>query len=147
MAFDVTAAERLRALLHQSSRSFGKEASFWTLEVAAEVSFEQGLTPKRVRREAVRTALQRLGVRWRWAMSYNVGVAKSATMTEVQQEDHMMEREQALAILRSHKQELAAKYGVERLGIFGSIAEIRPRRAATSTSSWRCRRTCFRWST
>ncbi len=55
-------------------------------------------------------------------MSYNVGVAKSATMTEVQQEDHMMEREQALAILRSHKQELAAKYGVERLGIFGSIA-------------------------
>jgi predicted nucleotidyltransferase len=33
-----------------------------------------------------------------------------------------MEREEALTILRTHKQELAAKYGVERLGLFGSLA-------------------------
>ncbi len=33
-----------------------------------------------------------------------------------------MQREQALSILRAHKQELAAKYGVTRLGIFGSVA-------------------------
>lgn len=33
-----------------------------------------------------------------------------------------MEREEALNILRNHKQELSAKYGVERLGIFGSLA-------------------------
>jgi transposase len=65
--FDAAAAEQLRALLHQSPRTFGKETSLWTLELAAEVSFEQGVTPERVSREAVRTALQRLGVRWKRA--------------------------------------------------------------------------------
>jgi transposase len=68
--FDDAAAERLRALLHQSPRTFGKETSLWTLELAAEVSFEQGLTPERVSREAVRTALQRLGVRWKRAKQW-----------------------------------------------------------------------------
>lgn len=67
VAFDGPAAERLRALLHQSPRQFGKESSLWTLELAAEVSFEQGVTPTRVSREAVRTALQRLGVGWKRA--------------------------------------------------------------------------------
>ena len=50
--FDAAAAEQLRALLHQSPRNFGKATSLWTLELAAEVSFEQGLTPERVSREA-----------------------------------------------------------------------------------------------
>ena len=62
--------KRLRAFLHQSPRNFGKETSLWTLELAAEVSFEQGLTPERVSREAVRTALQRLGVRWKRAKQW-----------------------------------------------------------------------------
>lgn len=70
LAFDAVAAEGLRALLHQSPRSFGKETSLWSLELAAEVSFEQGLTPVRVSREAVRTALQRLGVRWKRAKQW-----------------------------------------------------------------------------
>ena len=68
--FDADQAEQLRALLHQSPRSFGKDSSLWTLERAAEVSFEQGLTPERVSREAVRTALQRLGVRWKRAKQW-----------------------------------------------------------------------------
>src|SRR5919202_1327665 len=34
-------AERLRALLHQSPRTFDKPSSVWTLELAAQVSFEQ----------------------------------------------------------------------------------------------------------
>jgi predicted nucleotidyltransferase len=33
-----------------------------------------------------------------------------------------MKREQVLAILAIHKKELSAKYGVTRLGIFGSMA-------------------------
>ncbi|MCB0017934.1 MAG: nucleotidyltransferase family protein [Anaerolineales bacterium] len=33
-----------------------------------------------------------------------------------------MQREEVLATLRRHKQELVAKYGVTRLGIFGSVA-------------------------
>jgi len=68
--FDREAGEQLRALLHQSPRNFGKATSLWTLELAAEVSFEQGLTPERVSREAVRTALQRLGVRWKRAKQW-----------------------------------------------------------------------------
>jgi transposase len=85
-AFDATQAERLKALLHESPRNFGKATSVWTLELAAEVSFEQGITPEQVSREAVRTALQRLGVRWKrakqWITSPDPAYArKKATAT------------------------------------------------------------------
>jgi transposase len=60
-------AQRLQALLHQSPRTFGHPTSLWTLELAAEVSFAHGLTPQRVSREAIRTALYRLGVSWQRA--------------------------------------------------------------------------------
>jgi len=63
-------AQRLQALLHQSPRTFGYPTSLWTLEVAAEVSFAQGLTPQRVSREAIRTALGRLGVSWQRAKGW-----------------------------------------------------------------------------
>jgi transposase len=66
-AFDGVRAERLRALLHRSPRTFDKPTSVWTLELAAAVSFEQGLTPERVSGETIRATLQRLGVRWRRA--------------------------------------------------------------------------------
>lgn len=49
-----SAPKRLGALLCQSPRSFGKEASIWTLALAAEVSFEQGLTQERVSGETLR---------------------------------------------------------------------------------------------
>ena len=65
--------ERLQTLLHQSPRTFGKPTSLWTLPLAAEVSFEQGLTPVRVSGETIRVTLARLGVRWqrakRWITS------------------------------------------------------------------------------
>lgn len=64
---DAERAERLQGLLHQSPRTFGQPTSLWTLELAAEVSFAQGLTPQRVSREAIRSALQRLGVSWQRA--------------------------------------------------------------------------------
>jgi transposase len=57
-------AEQLRALLHQSPRTFGKPTSLWTLDLAAEVSFAQGLTSNRVSDETIRMTLRRLGVRW-----------------------------------------------------------------------------------
>src|SRR3712207_9169443 len=34
-------------LLHKSLRKFGKQSSLWTMEMAAEVSFEEGLTTER----------------------------------------------------------------------------------------------------
>jgi transposase len=63
-AFGPNEAERLRALLHQSPRNFGKPTSLWTLDLAAEVSFEKGLTPQRVTGETIRATLLRLGVKW-----------------------------------------------------------------------------------
>src|SRR5215210_3392262 len=40
-AFVPETAEKLRALLHQSPRSFDQPTSLWTLPLAAEVSFAQ----------------------------------------------------------------------------------------------------------
>jgi transposase len=65
--FDAGACEALRALLHQSPRTFGKPTSRWTLALAAEVSFAQGLTPRLVSDETIRLALRRLRVSWKRA--------------------------------------------------------------------------------
>jgi transposase len=65
--FDAGARERLRALLHQSPRTFGKPTSRWTLALAVEISFAQGLTPWLVSDETMRLALRRLGVTWKRA--------------------------------------------------------------------------------
>jgi transposase len=55
--FTSETAGQLKELLHQSPRQFGKPSSLWTLELAAEVSFEQGLTPERVSDETIRATL------------------------------------------------------------------------------------------
>jgi transposase len=64
---DEVAEEQLRALLHQSPRTFGKPTSVWTRELAAEVSFAEGITAERVSGETIRQAIRRLGVRWQRA--------------------------------------------------------------------------------
>lgn len=67
---DAAAIERLRALLHQRPRTFGKDTSLWTLALAAEVCFAQGITRERVSDETIRLALKRLGVRWQRAKQW-----------------------------------------------------------------------------
>ncbi len=59
------AAEALRDLLHRSPCEFGKPTSLWTLPLAAEVSFAQGLTTRPVTGETIRATRARVGVRWR----------------------------------------------------------------------------------
>jgi transposase len=54
--FDQAKCEALRALLHQSPRIFGKATSLWTLTLATEVCFEQGLTVSQVSIETIRQA-------------------------------------------------------------------------------------------
>jgi transposase len=66
-AFDEKGAEALREMLHRSPREFGKHSSLWTMEMAAEVSFEERLTKERVSGETIRATLARLGVRWQRA--------------------------------------------------------------------------------
>ena len=79
-AFAADQAEQLRALLHRSPRTFGRPTSVWTLDLAAQVSFEQGLTPERVSGETIRAMLKRLGVGWkrakRWLVSPDPAYAR-----------------------------------------------------------------------
>jgi hypothetical protein len=65
--FDAARRERLRALLHQSPRTFGHPSSGWTLPLAAQVAYAQGLTPRQVSGEAIRQALQHLRIGWKRA--------------------------------------------------------------------------------
>jgi transposase len=69
-AFAPEPAEQLRALLHQSPRTFGEKTSLWTLELAAKVSFDQGLTKQQVSGETIRATLLRLGVKWKRAKQW-----------------------------------------------------------------------------
>lgn len=73
-AFDEKSAEALRELLHRSPKEFGRDSSLWTLEMAAQVSFEQALVKRWDSGETIRATLARLlGVRWqrakRWITS------------------------------------------------------------------------------
>lgn len=65
--FDAAGREGLRELLHQSPRTFNKPTSLWTLQLASQVSFEQGLSPHQVSIETIRQALKRLGKSWKRA--------------------------------------------------------------------------------
>lgn len=69
-AFTQESAQALRSLLHRSPRNFGKETSMWTLALAAQVSFEQGLTQEQVSAETVRATFERLGLRWQRAKEW-----------------------------------------------------------------------------
>lgn len=66
-AFSAAGMQQLKELLHERPRKYGKETSVWTLELAAEVSFEQGLTAEQVSGETIRTVLKRLGMGWKRA--------------------------------------------------------------------------------
>jgi transposase len=66
-AFPGERAEQLRALLHRSPRDFGHPTSLWTLDLAAQVSCAEGLTPRVVSGEAIRKTLKRLGIGWKRA--------------------------------------------------------------------------------
>ena len=69
-AFGEGGTEALRELLHRAPRNFGKESSFWTLAMAAEVSFEEGLTERVVSGQTIRATLARVGVRWERAQRW-----------------------------------------------------------------------------
>jgi transposase len=63
-AFSSEKVEQLKEMLHQSPRNFGKATSLWTLGLAAEVSYENGLVAERVSSETIRATLKRFGMKW-----------------------------------------------------------------------------------
>lgn len=69
-AFAADRGEALHELLHRSPRDFGHPTSLWTLDLAAQVSVAEGLTPTRVSGETIRATLARLGVRWQRAKQW-----------------------------------------------------------------------------
>jgi transposase len=92
--FDAGTCEALRALLHQSPRTFGKPTSRWTLQLAAEVSFAQGLTPRLVSDEAIRVALRRLRVSWKRAKHW-ITSPDPAYARKKKRRDQMIQRAMA----------------------------------------------------
>lgn len=65
--FTEEGCQRLQDLLHRSPRDFGKDRGVWTLALAAQVSFEQGIIGSPVSIESVRRALKRLKTNWKRA--------------------------------------------------------------------------------
>jgi transposase len=59
--------ERLKDILHQSPRDFGKETSLWTLDLLAEVSFSEKVAERLVSGEAIRMTLKRFDITWKRA--------------------------------------------------------------------------------
>lgn len=86
-AFSAEQAEQLKALLHRRPREFGKTTSLWTLDLAAEVSFAEGLTSNRVSDETIRATLKRLQVNWKrakkWITSPDPEYARKKTLGTV----------------------------------------------------------------
>jgi len=59
--------EKLKDILHQSPRNFGKETSLWTLNLLAEVSFSEKVADRLVSGEAIRMTLKRFDISWKRA--------------------------------------------------------------------------------
>src|SRR5829696_2410556 len=90
-AFDEESAEAPKEMLHHSPREFGYDTSLWTLAMAAQASFEEGLTQRRVSGETIRTTLVRLlGVRWQRAKRW-ITSPDPLCMKEKRRRDRLME--------------------------------------------------------
>jgi hypothetical protein len=66
-AFDAEGLEQLRALAHQSPRTFGHPTTLWTLDLLAQESVQQGLCSRLVSGQTIRRSLQRIDVSWKRA--------------------------------------------------------------------------------
>jgi transposase len=64
---DAARCEHLQHLLHQSPRLYAKPTGMWTLALAAEVCYAQGITERLLSDESIRRALQRLQANWKRA--------------------------------------------------------------------------------
>jgi transposase len=67
---DEARRQRLKDVLHQSPRAFGKALGTWTLGLLADVARERGLTEGKVSTDTIRVAVRRLGVGWKRAKDW-----------------------------------------------------------------------------
>lgn len=62
--------EKIKELINESPRKYGKAQSQWTLPMLAEVSYEKGITKRLMSDESIRLAIKRLKLNWRRAKEW-----------------------------------------------------------------------------
>jgi transposase len=70
--FDASKQEQLRALIHTNPRTLGKSRSTWTLDLLAQVCWEQGITPKLVSGFTIHSTLKIMEIDWTRAKAWIV---------------------------------------------------------------------------
>lgn len=70
--FNEDKRDQLRQLLHANPRTFGKFRSTWTLDLLAEVCWEQGITQQQMSRTTIEEALKATGITWSRAKAWIV---------------------------------------------------------------------------
>ncbi|MBW4582019.1 MAG: IS630 family transposase [Tildeniella nuda ZEHNDER 1965/U140] len=70
--FDEDKRNQLRQLLHANPRQFGKSRSSWTLDLLAEVCWEQRITEHQVSRTTIEEALKAMQITWSRAKAWIV---------------------------------------------------------------------------
>ncbi|GAC1449017.1 MAG: hypothetical protein NVSMB70_18310 [Chamaesiphon sp.] len=70
--FDEAKRDQLRQLLHANPRQFGKTRSNWTLDLLAEVCWQQGVTDQQVSRTTIEEALKAMNITWSRAKAWIV---------------------------------------------------------------------------
>jgi len=65
--FDQIGRDWLKSVLRQSPRSLGYERSLWTLDMLAELAYQEGYSERLVSPETVSRALAREGISWQRA--------------------------------------------------------------------------------
>ena len=68
--FDAAGREWLKSVIRQSPRSFGYDSSLWTLELLAELVYQQGYSERQVAPETIGRALAREGIAWKRARKH-----------------------------------------------------------------------------
>ncbi|OWY67799.1 hypothetical protein B7486_29690 [cyanobacterium TDX16] len=70
--FDEDKCSQLRSLVHANPRTFGKTRSTWTLDLLAEVCWQQGITEHQVSRTTIESALKASKLHWSRAKAWIV---------------------------------------------------------------------------
>jgi hypothetical protein len=83
--FDSARCEQLRTMLHQNPRTFGRPTSVWTLRLAADIAYAEGIIAHPVSGETIRHAVAALKTRWKgaqhWITSPNPAYARKKNST------------------------------------------------------------------
>ncbi len=93
--FDRAKREQLGQLLHANPRQFGKFRSSWTLDLLAEVCWEQGITEHQVSRTTIEDALKAMNITWSRAKAWLVS-------PDEQYELKKQQRNRLIALSKKH---------------------------------------------